>query len=77
MNVYWKDYQGKDEQFWSHEWDKHGTCISTFKTECYNGYTPQAEVADYFEVAVGLDKTLKSFDVGSPRNSAGFHQPST
>ncbi|PWN46602.1 ribonuclease T2 [Violaceomyces palustris] len=34
MDVYYKDYQGNDESFWEHEYNKHGTCISTLRTEC-------------------------------------------
>lgn len=63
MSTYWKDYQGNDETFWEHEWGKHGTCISTLDTECYEGHKGQEEVVDYFEVAVGLYKGLSSFEV--------------
>ncbi|PMD61182.1 ribonuclease M, partial [Hyaloscypha bicolor E] len=61
MNIYWKDYQGSDESFWEHEWDKHGTCISTLNPSCYNGYTGQEEVVDFFEIAVSLFKGLDSY----------------
>ncbi|KAH8588132.1 ribonuclease T2-like protein [Bisporella sp. PMI_857] len=61
MNTYWKDYQGNDESFWEHEWDKHGTCISTLEPSCYNGYTGQEEVVDYFGIAVELFKGLDSY----------------
>ncbi|CZT43533.1 related to ribonucleases [Rhynchosporium secalis] len=61
MAIYWKDYQGNDEQFWEHEWGKHGTCISTLDTKCYEGHTGQEEVVDYFEIAVRLMKGLDSF----------------
>ncbi|KAH7384954.1 ribonuclease T2-like protein [Cadophora sp. MPI-SDFR-AT-0126] len=63
MTTYWKDYQGNDETFWEHEWGKHGTCISTLDTGCYEGHRGQEEVVDYFEVAVGLYKGLGSFEV--------------
>lgn len=65
MSTYWKDYQGNDETFWEHEWGKHGTCISTLDTECYEGHKGQEEVVDYFEVAVGLYKGLSSYEVRS------------
>ncbi|EHL02874.1 putative Ribonuclease T2-like protein [Glarea lozoyensis 74030] len=61
MSKYWKDYQGNDESFWEHEWDKHGTCISTLEPSCYNGYTGQEEVVDYFEKAVSLFQGLDSY----------------
>jgi ribonuclease T2 len=63
MNTYWKDYQGNDESFWEHEWDKHGTCISTLDPKCYSGYTGQEEVADFFDIAVTLFKSLDSYAV--------------
>ncbi|KAL8725444.1 MAG: hypothetical protein Q9166_007338 [cf. Caloplaca sp. 2 TL-2023] len=62
MNTYWKDYQGDDESFWEHEWDKHGTCISTLEPGCYDNYTPQEEVVAYFQKTVDLFKTLNSYD---------------
>ena len=62
MNKYWKDYQGKDESFWEHEWGKHGTCISTFDPNCYTDYVPQEEVVDFFQKTVDVFKTLPSYE---------------
>ena len=61
METYWKDDGGNDESFWEHEWGKHGTCISTFDTNCYVNYTPQEEVVDFFQKTVDLFKTLDSY----------------
>ncbi|KAL8647909.1 MAG: hypothetical protein Q9226_006234 [Calogaya cf. arnoldii] len=61
MNKYWKDYKGDDEDFWEHEWDKHGTCISTLEPGCYDNYAPQQEVVAYFQKTVALFKTLDSY----------------
>ena len=77
MNVYWKvsvltrlrvrlistqDYQGDDESFWEHEWDKHGTCISSLEPGCFNNYTKDQELVIYFQKAVGLFQTLPTYE---------------
>ena len=63
MNTYWKNDpdDGSDESLWEHEWEKHGTCISTLDTDCYTNYTPQEEVVDFFNKVVSLFKTLHSY----------------
>ncbi len=61
MSKYWKDNAGNDEGFWEHEWNKHGTCISTLYPKCYDDYTPQEEVVDYFQKTVDLFKGLDSY----------------
>jgi ribonuclease T2 len=63
MKKYWKDDAGNDESFWEHEWNKHGTCISTLEPSCYNGYKAQEEVVDFFQTAVDMYKTLDSYHV--------------
>lgn len=63
MNTYWVDLDGDNESFWSHEWSKHGTCISTLNTKCYTSYTPQQEVADFFQKTIDLFKGLDSYTV--------------
>lgn len=34
MDEYYKSSDGDDEAFWEHEYNKHGTCISTMRTQC-------------------------------------------
>ncbi|CRG85946.1 ribonuclease T2 family, putative [Talaromyces islandicus] len=62
MQNYWKDFRGDDANLWEHEWNKHGTCISTLQTKCYSDYIPQEEVVDYFDKAVELFKGLPSYE---------------
>ncbi|KAJ5970218.1 uncharacterized protein N7479_000136 [Penicillium vulpinum] len=61
MNDYWLDISGDDEDFWSHEWNKHGTCINTIEPSCYSGYTAQEEVGDYLQKTVDLFKNLDTY----------------
>ncbi len=58
MNAYWKDYQGNDEGFWSHEWGKHGTCISSLQTSCYTDYVPKEEFVAYFQLSISSKASL-------------------
>lgn len=63
MMRYWKDYRGDDENLWAHEWAKHGTCINTLKTSCYEDYFPQREVVDYFRRTTSLFRTLDTYQI--------------
>ncbi|KAJ5095373.1 hypothetical protein NUU61_004729 [Penicillium alfredii] len=62
MSEYWKDFRGDDPNLWQHEWNKHGTCVSTLETQCYEDYIPQQEVVDYFDKTVEVFKTVPSFE---------------
>ncbi|PTU21778.1 hypothetical protein P175DRAFT_0515837 [Aspergillus ochraceoroseus IBT 24754] len=61
MTMYWKDWKGDDAHLWEHEWNKHGTCVSTLETHCYSDYFPQEEVVDYFDKAVELFRGLPTY----------------
>jgi hypothetical protein len=66
MDEYWVDMNGDNEDFWSHEWNKHGTCINTIEPSCYSDYKAQEEVGDYFQKTVELFKTLDTYKVWFP-----------
>lgn len=66
MDEYWVDINGDNESFWAHEWGKHGTCINTIDPDCYQGYTAQEEVGDFFEKVVDLFKGLDTYKVWHP-----------
>lgn len=60
MNTYWNSYDETNEEFWEHEWSKHGTCITTLDPDCYTDYETGEEAADFFQIVVNLFKTLVS-----------------
>ncbi|KAK6538512.1 ribonuclease T2-like [Orbilia ellipsospora] len=62
MNTYWKTNSGTDEVFWEHEWNKHGTCISTFDAACYPGAKKGQDIVDFFTKTTDLFKTLTTYD---------------
>ncbi|KAJ5749056.1 uncharacterized protein N7511_010752 [Penicillium nucicola] len=62
MSEYWKDFRGDDQNLWQHEWNKHGTCVSTLETHCYDDYQPQQEVVDYFDRTVEVFKDLPTHE---------------
>lgn len=63
MDKYWISDSGSNEEFWEHEWGKHGTCINTIKPSCYTSYDPQEEVGDFFQKVVDLFKGLDTYKV--------------
>lgn len=63
MRTFWKDFRGDDPNLWEHEWNKHGTCISTLETHCYDIYYPQQEVVDYFDKTVELFHQLPTHEI--------------
>jgi ribonuclease T2 len=65
MQTYWVSDDESNEAFWDHEWETHGTCISTLEPSCYSGYTPGEEAVDFFTKVVSLFKTLPTYTVSS------------
>lgn len=63
LNTYWKDNSNDDEKLWEHEWNKHGTCISTMEKKCYESYKDNDDIIDYYKKAVELHKKLKTHKV--------------
>ncbi|KAI0828417.1 ribonuclease T2-like protein [Hypoxylon sp. FL0890] len=61
METYWLPNDSTGEEFWEHEWGKHGTCVSTLEPKCFTDYQPTEEVPYYFNTTVSLFKTLPTY----------------
>ncbi|KAK0465544.1 ribonuclease T2 [Desarmillaria tabescens] len=62
MQTYWVDINGDNEEFWEHEWSKHGTCMSTLELDCFSSITKGQEAVAYFQSAVALFKSLPTYE---------------
>ncbi|KAL0947455.1 hypothetical protein HGRIS_013562 [Hohenbuehelia grisea] len=59
MSQFWLDNKGDNEKFWKHEWNKHGTCMSTLEPTCLpNGDVKGADAVVYFQTTVKLFQGL-------------------
>ncbi|KAG0003148.1 ribonuclease T2-like [Entomortierella chlamydospora] len=74
MNTYWSSYTGDNNAFWSHEWSKHGTCVSTLAPSCYSSYATNEDVYDYFKKALAL---RAKYDLYGALSAAGILPGST
>ncbi|KAG0303138.1 ribonuclease T2-like [Dissophora globulifera] len=54
MTTYWSSYNDDNNKFWSHEWSKHGTCVSTIEPQCFSPKVPNKDVYTYFSSALAL-----------------------
>jgi len=71
MNTYWPSDQGDNNSFWEHEWQKHGTCVSTLAPSCFDAstYSTGDEVPMYFSKVLSLRQT---YDIYAAMNNAGY-----
>ncbi|KAI8093097.1 RNase Sy [Halteromyces radiatus] len=65
METYWPSYKGASNNgdFWTHEWGKHGTCVSTLAPQCYTSYTKYEDVYDYFGTALELRQKYDLYSI--------------
>jgi len=62
MNSYWKDYQGNDDDLWTHEYNKHATCMSTLKPDCFSDNTVNLNMVEFFKQVTSMYKNLPSYE---------------
>ncbi|KAF9319221.1 ribonuclease T2-like, partial [Podila horticola] len=75
MATYWSSSKGDNNQFWSHEWTKHGTCVSTLDPGCMGrAVTRDHDVYGYFSKAIEL---RNQFDVHKALADQGIVPGST
>ncbi|KAI9296297.1 ribonuclease T2 [Neoconidiobolus thromboides FSU 785] len=64
LNKYWGSYKGDNPGFWTYEWGKHGTCVTTLDPKCYGDkYQPGQEVIEYFKKVLQLRKEYDLYKV--------------
>jgi len=63
IQKYWKNQGGTDEELWEHEWETHGTRISTLDVACYSDYQPAEELYDFVNRTVSLFQSLDSYSL--------------
>ncbi|CDO56507.1 similar to Saccharomyces cerevisiae YPL123C RNY1 Vacuolar RNase of the T(2) family [Geotrichum candidum] len=64
MNYSWKNMGKTDEDLWLHEFNKHGTCMSTVNPSCYPETAEKYRyVGDFFNSVVTLQDQLPTYDI--------------
>jgi len=57
LTKYWPSKFGDHNAFWTHEWNKHGTCMTTLEPKCFSGnkqYKTGSEITVYFKQTLKL-----------------------
>ncbi|KAI8079729.1 ribonuclease T2-like protein [Halteromyces radiatus] len=77
MNNDWPNSAGHVDDFWSHEWNKHGTCMSTFEPGCYEKKDPFQGMIDYFNTTMKLHKKYNIYKALKRHGIVPGHKYST
>ncbi|KAG9049531.1 ribonuclease T2-like [Tulasnella sp. UAMH 9824] len=71
MTKHWLDQNGNNESFWEHEWNKHGTCMSTLEAKCMpKGSKNGTDAVAYFQTAMNLHRAVPTYKILA---AAGIH----
>ena len=75
MQQHWLLLNGDNNHLWAHEWNKHGTCISTLEPVCYDsGEEASESVTSYFTHAASLYSTLNTYATLAAAGIAPSHE---
>jgi len=63
MKTYWLSNTNDPTGLWKHEWDHHGTCLSTLKRDCLPTDDDGTDTGPvyYFDTVVSLFKSLPTY----------------
>lgn len=62
MKQTWKNQGAPDDELWLHEFNKHGTCMSTVNPACYYKYSKKNQyVGDFYSTVVALQEQLPTY----------------
>ncbi|KAL0080405.1 ribonuclease T2 family protein [Phycomyces blakesleeanus] len=72
MNNVWPNSEGLVDSLWFHEWNKHGTCMTTLEPGCTSSDKLELDsyqgIIDYFSSAVDLYSRFPVFQALARRN---------
>lgn len=63
MDGVWFNNAGTSDDLWTHEFNKHGTCMATVNPSCYSSSAPASQnVGDFFTTAVDMFQQLPTYE---------------
>lgn len=69
METYWINTENSnvadssDEELWTHEYNKHGTCMNTVDPQCFNGeYKDYEAPVNFWQKVVDVWETLNTYE---------------
>ncbi|KAG0028941.1 ribonuclease T2-like [Podila clonocystis] len=61
MRTFWPSNKNDNNCFWSHEWSRHGTCISNLDPSCTSDPVEGKDIYDYFSKGLELQSQYDLF----------------